>query len=83
MIKNVRENLTTELKKIYDDEDFIRGTIAIARSENTMKTLLDFIKEAYRRDDAVTSDEIIKLTMYLRDKEDVSREKRKIVAAML
>ena len=83
---DVRGQLMEELKKIYNDKDFVCGTSSILGYESTRKSMLDFIQTAKSRGDDITSDNVLLLAMRLRDEEDSRREirqrKKRVKAAV-
>ncbi len=62
-LSNTAKQLISELKKIWDDQDFILGVMSNARSEDARRKLLDYIHIAKRMGDSVTSDDMLMLSL--------------------
>lgn len=86
MSKN-KEKLIQELKAIYDNKDFVVGTISALGSENAIAKMLNFIQTAKARGDELISDNLLLLALNIRKDEDAGKEKsakrRSVAAAML
>ena len=83
---NVKRKLMIELKKIYDDKDFVCSTISIAKTEKAWRTILDYIHTAKEYGDDISSDNIQLIAIHLRDEEDKKQQaktRRRIAAATL
>lgn len=81
---DIRKELAKELKTIYNNKDFVCGTIAILRYDTLITTMLDFLKIARKKNEAITSDGIQLLALDLRDEEESKQNtKKRYMAAML
>ena len=84
--KEIRLKLMRELKKIYDNKDFVCGSVAIAKTVDNWNYILDFIQTAARLGEPITSDEIQLLALSLRKETDskskVLSTKRSVAVAV-
>lgn len=83
--KKLRLDLMRELKNIYDDKDFVCGSVSIARTPENWKEMLDYIHITQEDGEVISSDDLLLLALSLRKEAD-DRSRRilgKNVAAML
>lgn len=84
---DVMRRLMKRLQRIYDNKDFVCGTISIARDVSVWQELLDSIETLEREQEPISSDDILALTIALRRDADrvdlVKASNRRIAAAML
>ena len=60
--------LRERLKHIWDDKDFINGTICLLEDELYVSKMIDYLEIAKERGDEVTSDDVLALALIF-DKE--------------
>lgn len=70
MKSSVKKELISELRKIYDNKDFVCGVVSNAGYENAWSVMLDFIRTARRLGDDITSDNLLLLSLDLREEEE-------------
>ena len=75
------------LKNIYNDHDFVCGTMSNCGSEDAWKKMYDYISYANEHGETVTSDDVLALSLVLGDKKEVgkglfSKHKRSLVASL-
>ena len=83
MNNDVRKELATELKRIYNDKDFVYGVLAILNTGEHMQIMIDFIRESKENRDVITSDNIIILAMKLAEDDTIVKNTKRQVVAML
>ena len=64
------------LKEIYNDHDFVCGTMSNCGNEEALKELYDYISYAKAHNKAVTSDEILLLSLVIGDGDE--KEKKRL-----
>lgn len=64
------------LRRIYNDDDFVQGTIINAGNDSNIETIIEFINHAYSVGDNVTYEDIISLAFLLGEKTDNARSKK-------
>ena len=83
----LKRTLMQELKKIYDDKDFVCGTVTIAQNESNWRKILDYIRISEQEEQEVSSDDVLALALVLRKESDSGSSKgrkySKVAAAML
>ena len=77
MTSDVKKELMSELKMIWNNKDFVCGAMSNAGSEAAWKEMLDYIQTAKSRGESVSSDEILLMSL---DIGDTGLEKKSIVA---
>ena len=85
-MSDTMRNLTVELKKIWDNRDFVCGVISNAGDEKSWSIILDYIDTARKKGVQISSDEILFLSLDLAEENEglqTKRPLRKIAAAML
>ena len=53
------------LKEIYNDRDFVCGSMTVAGTEENWQEMIDFINTARERNDEITSDDLAALAVAL------------------
>ncbi|MBR4207859.1 MAG: ribonuclease HI [Lachnospiraceae bacterium] len=76
------------LRNIYNDHDFVCGTMSNCGGEEAWKEMCDFIKYANEQCEKITSDDILALSLslgekYVRDKDIVCIADSETMAAAL
>ncbi len=76
-----------ELKNIYDDHDFVCGTMSNCGGEDAWRRILDFITFAKGHGETVTSDDVLALSLSLGEKNDMgeqwySKHKKTMIASL-
>ena len=84
MTSEKKKFLMDKLKAIWDDKDFVCGTLSNCVSEKAWEVLLDYIETAENEGQQPTSDEILLLSLDLGDEfaRDGISGRRKIAAAL-
>lgn len=67
---DVREQLERELRAIYDDDEFVLCVIGQAKSEENHRTILSFIEKAREEGDEATYEDMVGLSLILRERLD-------------
>ena len=65
---NLRCELETVLRSVYDEDNFVYGTLACAGTEENWNTMLKFIAKAEEVGDDVTHDDLVALSIVLKRK---------------
>lgn len=73
-MNNLKKELMTELKQIWDNKDFVCGAMSNAATEENWLYMLDYIKESKRTGKTVNSDDILLLSLALSSDEKSSKE---------
>lgn len=82
--QEILRKLMRELKSVYDDRDFVCGTLSIAQTTENWLELLDYIEMTREDGEEVSSDNIILLALALHKETIAKNERRgKVAAAML
>ena len=85
--KNIKMLLFSELKRIWNNRDFVYGTISIAGCKENWIELLNYIHMSESDGDLISSDDIQLLAIALRreydKKQDIGLLKRNVAAAVL
>ena len=85
--KKVRLELMRKLKEIYDDRDFVCGTVSVARDPEIWVELLHCIKVLEDEEERISSDDILALALILRKEADERKASvpshKKVSVAML
>ncbi len=63
MTSDVKTELISELKMIWNNKDFVCGAMSNAGSEAAWKKMLDYIQTAKRHGESVSSDEILLMSL--------------------
>ena len=66
--ESVRVELEKYLRSVYDDDDFVYGTIACTKTPENWNTMLDFVAKAEELGDEVTHDDLAALSIVLKRK---------------
>ena len=69
-VDNTRFRLMNELKTIYDNKNFVCGTISIAGYEEIWSMILDYIHSLQEQGEEISSDDIQLLALKLRKEYD-------------
>lgn len=84
--KETRIKLMRELKRIYDDKDFVVGVATISGYDSVRKEILDYIHSVEEDGGIASPDDITALALSLRKEiendENGSKSKRKMVAML-
>ena len=84
MSESVKNRLVHELKEIYDNKDFVCGAVSNAGDEKAWEVMLDFIKTARQQGEALSSDDILLLSLDLGEEFRKSdKQKKGLKIAML
>jgi len=59
----IETELRELLKELWDDKDFINGTICGLKDEEHMAKMIDFIEMSKENGDHISSDEVLLLTV--------------------
>ena len=62
-ISDVKQELMSELKLIWNNKDFVCGAMSNAGSEAAWKKMLDYIQTAKKHGESVSSDEILLMSL--------------------
>lgn len=62
-MSDIKTELMQQLKEIYDDHDFICGTMCNCGNEEAWKEMYDYISNAKAHNKEITSDEILLLSL--------------------
>ena len=73
-MNNLKKELMTELKQIWNNKDFVCGAMSNASTEENWLYMLDYIKESKKTGKAVSSDDILLLSLALSSDEKSSKE---------
>ena len=66
--ESIRAEVEKYLRSVYDDDDFVYGTVACAKTPENWDTMLRFVAKAEELGDEVTHDDIIALSIVLKRK---------------
>ena len=83
MEHNIKKELVQELRAIYDNKDFVCGAISNAGGEDAWKVMLDYIRTSKQLGDSLTSDDILLLSLDLREDNTALTQKKNVRVAML
>lgn len=64
----VAKELAIKLRKLWDNDDYVKGVIAFAKTEKNIITISQFINMSYRLNEEVTADDISYLLEVLENK---------------
>ena len=64
----VAKELAIKLRKLWDNDDYVKGVIAFAKTEKNIITISQFINMSYRLNEEVTADDIPYLLEVLENK---------------
>ena len=62
---NLKQELEIRLRKIYDDDEFVRCVFIVAGNDENYRKMLAFIDKAESLGDDVTHDDIVALSVVL------------------
>ncbi|BAK46032.1 ribonuclease HI [Clostridium sp. SY8519] len=65
MLSETGKKLADKLKQLYDNPDYICGVMSNAPGDENWKVLLNYMDTAERLSEAVTSDDILALSVAL------------------
>lgn len=74
-MNDIKSRLISLLKKIYDNHDFVCGTMSNCGTEDAWKELYDYITYAKDQNKTITSDEILLLSLHLGEKKSLNSNK--------
>ena len=67
---SIKSDLSSRLRSLYDDHDYVDGCLDLAGSPGNMETMIAFMNKAEEVGDPVTSDYMLALALVLCDKSD-------------
>ena len=70
MKTKIKSELVKELRSIYDNKDFVCGVVSNAGYEHAWSILLDYIRTAKQLGEDLSTDNLLLLSLDLRDDED-------------
>lgn len=70
MSKSVADTFERAMRDIFDNDEFVFCACVVAKTEENMNTVLDFIGKSDEVGDVVTHDDIVSLISILRDRTD-------------
>ena len=84
MKTKTKSELIKELRNIYDNKDFVCGVISNAGYERAWSIILDYIRTAKRLGEDISTDNLLLLSLDLRDDEEkhISNHRPRTSAAM-
>lgn len=68
-LTNTESKLMKLLKEIYDDKDFVCGTMTILKTDRNRSVMVDYILTAKAKGLSIESDDILKLALILKNEE--------------
>ena len=81
-MKDIRAELVKLLRNIYNDHDFVCGTLSNCDCESAWRKMYDFIRTAKRRGDDLSSDDILLLSLIFGEESNAEKDKKQRVAAL-
>lgn len=67
IMSNTGKELMQLLKEIYNNKDFVCGAMSVAGSEDAWEKMRDYIMCARENGHQVTSDDILALSLFLKE----------------
>ena len=64
----VAKELAIKLRKLWDNDNYVKGVIAFAKTEKNIITISQFIDMSYRLNEEITADDISYLLEVLENK---------------
>ena len=62
------KELAIKLRKLWDNDNYVKGVIAFAKTEKNIITISQFIDMSYRLNEEITADDISYLLEVLKNK---------------
>ena len=66
--RKVAKELAIKLRKLWDNDNYVKGVIAFAKTEKNIITISQFIDMSYRLNEEITADDISYLLEVLENK---------------
>ncbi len=67
---SIKSELSSRLRSLYDDDDYVEGCLDLAGSSENMETMIAFMNRAEEVGDPIISDDMLALALVLCDKSD-------------